>query len=206
MYSKPQMPTHRLPEELSSELRYFAFFIGNSALEPIDCPSEAFDYDQVLNQPSPLLGELFTIYLNIDQAYREGRVPHRPQERAAQYLAAYCLPTYAPTSPFAAWELLASDKSLNSIETLKTFASLIGQGTLVPELLEPINYFPFVVMYGSFLEQVVAIFSNVLELDQFGQVRNTTHAQWRAAQYIRQYCDPTYQVIPPFEAWETELL
>ncbi|WP_457784811.1 DUF7677 family protein [Streptomyces mirabilis] len=27
----------------------------------------------------------------------------------------------------------------------------------------------------------------------------------RVAQWIRRYCDPTYEVEPPFQAWETEL-
>ncbi|WP_435830459.1 DUF7677 family protein [Micromonospora echinospora] len=29
---------------------------------------------------------------------------------------------------------------------------------------------------------------------------------YRAAQYVRRYCDPDYVVDPPFEDWETELV
>ncbi|GLY24224.1 hypothetical protein Misp04_39560 [Micromonospora sp. NBRC 101691] len=39
-----------------------------------------------------------------------------------------------------------------------------------------------------------------------GTVTNTGDAMYRAAQYVRRYCDPDYVVDPPFEDWETELV
>ncbi|MGA3489545.1 hypothetical protein ACK8GG_16220 [Micromonosporaceae bacterium DT55] len=59
--------------------------------------------------------------------------------------------------------------------------------------------------FGSTLEQVMTIFSSVLDIDEHGQVTNADDAEWRAAQYIRRYCDQEYIVEPPFEAWELEL-
>ncbi|MBP0457971.1 DUF7677 family protein [Streptomyces montanisoli] len=59
--------------------------------------------------------------------------------------------------------------------------------------------------FGSSLEQVFAIYGNVLEVDGNGEVLNDGDAQYRAAQWIRRHCDPTYEVEPPFQAWETEL-
>jgi len=45
----------------------------------------------------------------------------------------------------------------------------------------------------------------VLELDADGTVLNASHAEYRAAQFIRRYFDRAYRVDPPFERWELEL-
>lgn len=50
-----------------------------------------------------------------------------------------------------------------------------------------------------------AIFANVIELDERGNVLNFKHAQQRATDYVRQYCDPEFEATPPFEDWETTL-
>lgn len=55
------------------------------------------------------------------------------------------------------------------------------------------------------LEIAYSIFANVLEFDEPGCPVNAKYAEHRAAQYIRQYHDPSYKVSPPFEAWEREL-
>ncbi|WP_435818446.1 DUF7677 family protein [Amycolatopsis keratiniphila] len=53
--------------------------------------------------------------------------------------------------------------------------------------------------------KVFAIYGNVLEVDEEGNVLNEGDAQYRAAQWIRRLCDPAYEVEPPFQPWETEL-
>jgi hypothetical protein len=35
-------------------------------------------------------------------------------------------------------------------------------------------------------------------------VTNARHAEFRAAQYIREYVDRGYEIEPPFEDWEIE--
>nr|WP_164903733.1 hypothetical protein [Nonomuraea polychroma] len=45
---------------------------------------------------------------------------------------------------------------------------------------------------------VFTIYTNVLEIDENGQV-DDGYAQYRAAQWIRRYCDPTYVIDPPYE-------
>jgi len=55
------------------------------------------------------------------------------------------------------------------------------------------------------LEISYSIFANVLEFDEPGCPVNAKYAEHRAAQYLRQYHDPSYKVSPPFEAWEREL-
>ncbi|MFI1279226.1 hypothetical protein ACH4U5_00365 [Streptomyces sp. NPDC020858] len=88
---------------------------------------------------------------------------------------------------------------------LRLFAFYLGNGTLDVDLLEGIDYRAHLLEFGSDLEMVFAIFANVLEVDDHGQTLNDGDAQYRAAQWIRERCDPGYQVEPPFEAWETEL-
>ena len=67
---------------------------------------------------------------------------------------------------------------------------------------------PYLDLYGqepSAIEQVFAIYANVLELDEQGQVLNANYAEQRATEYLREYCDPAYEATPPFEEWEIEL-
>jgi hypothetical protein len=89
--------------------------------------------------------------------------------------------------------------------SLRFFAFFLANGTIDVDLLEGIDYRPALMQYGSALEMVFTIFTNILEIDEEGRVTNAGLAQERAAQWIRRYCDPLYHVEPPFELWETEL-
>jgi hypothetical protein len=71
-------------------------------------------------------------------------------------------------------------------------------------LLEGIDY-SCIFREPSALERVYAIFANVIELDDSGQVTNAKYAEHRAAQWIRSYVDSSYRVEPPFEDWEIYL-
>lgn len=88
---------------------------------------------------------------------------------------------------------------------LRFFAFYLANGTLDMDLLDDIDYRPALFEFGSPLEQVFAIFTNVLRVDSGGRVVNAGEAQYRAAQWVRSHCDPGYLVDPPFQAWETEL-
>ena len=86
---------------------------------------------------------------------------------------------------------------------LRTFAYFMTSGSHY--MLEGIDYLS---LYGndpSAIEQAYAIFANVIELDETGQVLNFTHAQRRATDYIRSWFDPSFKVVPPFAEWETAL-
>ncbi|MEU7867387.1 hypothetical protein [Dactylosporangium sp. NPDC049140] len=85
------------------------------------------------------------------------------------------------------------------------FAFYLANGTLVMELLEDFDYRPVVMAFGSGLEQVFAIFANVLDVDAAGSVTNYGDAEYRAAQWIRKVCDAGYEVDPPFADWEVAL-
>lgn len=88
---------------------------------------------------------------------------------------------------------------------LRTFSFWIANGTVGYPLLEDVDYSSLLSEEPSALEQTYAIFANVIEMDSNGTVLNAKHAEQRAAQWLRSYCDPTYKVEPPFEGWEVEL-
>jgi len=87
---------------------------------------------------------------------------------------------------------------------LRHFAFYLGNRTLAFDILGHVDD-SVIFEEPSELETVFAIFGNVIELDGAGNIINPGAAMRRAAQYIRSYCDPNYEVIPPFEAWELEL-
>jgi hypothetical protein len=70
-------------------------------------------------------------------------------------------------------------------------------------LLEGIDY-SAIFREPSALEQTYAIFANVLEIDESGQVTNAKYAERRAAQFILQYVTGR-QADPPFQDWEVAL-
>ena len=86
---------------------------------------------------------------------------------------------------------------------LRTFAYFIASGSHY--MLEDVDYLEIYGSEPSAIEMVFAIFANVIELDEDGQVLNFAHAQKRATDYLRAYCNPEYKVVPPYEDWETEL-
>lgn len=88
---------------------------------------------------------------------------------------------------------------------LRTFSFWIANGSVGLPLLEGIDYRPEMLASPSLMEQAYAIFANVIELSGDGIPTNAKYAEYRAAQYIRRYCDRTYVVDPPFENWEVEL-
>jgi hypothetical protein len=86
---------------------------------------------------------------------------------------------------------------------LRTFSFWMANGSVGHPLLEGIDY-SCIFREPSALEQVYAIFANVIEINDQGQVINAKHAEKRAAQYILQYV--TGRVAePPFADWEVEL-
>jgi hypothetical protein len=86
---------------------------------------------------------------------------------------------------------------------LRTFAYFMSSGTHY--MLEGVDYLPLYGNEPSAIEQVYAIFANVLEFDESGQVLNAQHAQKRATDYLRSYCVRGFKVGPPYEDWELEL-
>ncbi|MFZ1387365.1 MAG: hypothetical protein WBP46_12335 [Thiolinea sp.] len=86
---------------------------------------------------------------------------------------------------------------------LRTFAYFMASGTQYT--LEGVDYLPLYREEPSAIEQVFAIYVNVLELDDNGTVLNAKYAEKRATDYLRAYCDHSFEVNPPYEEWETNL-
>ncbi|HVU99316.1 MAG TPA: hypothetical protein VHE34_29040 [Puia sp.] len=84
---------------------------------------------------------------------------------------------------------------------LRTFAYFPSNGTHY--MVEGIDYLSLYGQEPRAIEQVYAIFVNVIELDKEGTVLNSQCAQKRATDYLRAYCDPTYIATLAYEDWET---
>ena len=88
---------------------------------------------------------------------------------------------------------------------LRFFAYFLVNRTLDLEILPRHFDYSAIFQEPSALEQAIAIWTNVVDLDESGRVMNSGQANQRAAQYIRSYVDPEYEVHPPFDDWELEL-
>jgi hypothetical protein len=86
---------------------------------------------------------------------------------------------------------------------LRTFSYFMASGTHL--MLAGIDYLSLYGEEPSAIEQVFAIYANVIELDENGQVLNAKFAEKRATDYLRQYCDSNFKVEPPYEDWEITL-
>jgi len=86
---------------------------------------------------------------------------------------------------------------------LRTFAYFMSSGSHY--MLEGTDYLSLYGKEPSAIEQAYAIFANVIELGESGQVLNATYAQKRATDYLRAYCDPSFKVEPPYQGWELGL-
>jgi hypothetical protein len=86
---------------------------------------------------------------------------------------------------------------------LRTFAYFMASGTHYN--LEGIDYLSLYGNEPSAFEQVFAIYTNVIELDENGQVLNGKYAEKRATDYLRAYCEPGFEVKPAYENWEIAL-
>jgi hypothetical protein len=71
---------------------------------------------------------------------------------------------------------------------LRTFAYFMASGSHY--MLEGIDYISLYGEQPSAIEQVYAIYANVIELDGNGKVLNAKYAEKRATDYLRSYCDP----------------
>ncbi|MFM9987274.1 hypothetical protein [Flavobacterium sp.] len=86
---------------------------------------------------------------------------------------------------------------------LRTFSYFMASGTHYN--LKGINYLELYGNEPSAIEQVFAIFANVIEMNEKGEVLNAKYAEIRATNYLKQYCDNSFVIDKPFEDWEIEL-
>jgi len=86
---------------------------------------------------------------------------------------------------------------------LRTFSFWVANRSVGHPLLEGVDY-SCIFEEPSALEQVYAIYANVLEFDEHGRVINARNAERRAAQYILSYVTGR-RPEPEFEDWEVAL-
>ncbi len=86
---------------------------------------------------------------------------------------------------------------------LRTFSFWIANRTVGYDVLIGIDY-SAIFREPSALETAYAIFANVIELDDAGNVLNAKWAEHRAAQWIRSYVTGVPEE-PPFDEWEIAL-
>ena len=86
---------------------------------------------------------------------------------------------------------------------LRTFAYFIASGTHYQ--LKGIDYLKLFGEEPGAIETAFAIYANVMEMDEEGNVLNAKYAEKRAVDSIRSYCDPNFIIEPPYEEWETNL-
>jgi hypothetical protein len=85
------------------------------------------------------------------------------------------------------------------------FAFWYANGTVGYPLLEGIDYLRILVGYPSEVQNAFAVFVNTLRLDDEGNAVNAKEAEFRAAQFIRCFCDPEYELDPPVKPGECAL-
>lgn len=87
---------------------------------------------------------------------------------------------------------------------ISRFSLWVANGTVGHgQLLRGIDY-SGVLHEPSAMEMLFTVFTNNLELDEEGAPLNAGHSEDRAAQWLRSYCDRSYQVEPPFTDEEEE--
>ncbi|MFJ2898064.1 hypothetical protein ACIO87_24625 [Streptomyces sp. NPDC087218] len=89
---------------------------------------------------------------------------------------------------------------------LRRFAGWLARGSVGHPMLEGIDYWEELRESPSQMEICVAIFANVLELDEQGEPVNEKYAERRAAVWLYSYCTGE---LPPgepaIEPWECRL-
>jgi len=198
-----------LSTEFCSDLRFFAFFVANGSLFG-SLDRFGFEYIPSLLAKDNVFGQMFAVFVNVwkpcpitDRATRAVQLV--PQYRAEQYLMNHIDPTYEVVPDFDWWELEIDKSEFPWKRCIKEFSVALGNGMLEPELLRDIDYVPGLFSCGSTLEAVYAVFANVLTVDVHGNPTNTDRAYYRAAQCVREWCVPGYEVTPRWQGWEIEL-
>ena len=196
-----------LPANLRSELRFFAYYLGNGTLL-LPAYDIDLDYAGVVTRGDDTIGRLFALLLTDSYHELNGaeQVHQASYDRVRAWLAAQCDPT-----AYAAPALAAPERDLAGFaqpwkDAVVDFGRKLGRAALCPDVLDGYVYLPDLFENGgSWLEAVVTVYANVLRVDAGGRPTNAAHAERRAAQMLRAYFDHDFDVVPPFEEWEREL-
>ncbi len=192
----------RLPKEITSNLRFFGFFIGNQTLLMPDNTDISLIFE-----PSNALGELYLIKLfgkyDVDFSYDDQRLEKGENLSSKTYIQAlnHKSPLKLP---------LSVNQLKNGTDwryAIVRFMLDLGNRNLTTAPLVNIkhDYCDDVIDYGNSMEMITAIFCNTLRMDNQFNVINEEWVRYRTSQYIRMLNDDTYKVFPPFKEWEMML-
>ncbi|GAA2113458.1 DUF7677 family protein [Actinomadura alba] len=204
--------TRPLPPGTRSDLRFFAFYLGNGTLllpaYGADDPVDELDYTEIVTRYDDTIGRLFAILLDGYHRPPDDRdlASLAPYDRVEAWLAAQCDPARHEPPSLTDAELALAGFDEGWKDATVAFGRRLGRGTLVPDVLDGLDYVPDLFKGGSLPEAVVMVFANVLRIGSDGTPVNAGHAERRAAQWLRRYLEHDYRVDPPFEHWEFELL
>lgn len=86
---------------------------------------------------------------------------------------------------------------------LRNFVYFMASGTHYN--LKGIDYLSLYGKEPSAIEQVFAIYVNVIQLNDSVEVVNAEYAEIRATDYLKSYIDSSFKVTPEYEDWEIAL-
>lgn len=200
----------RIPEDIRSDIRFTAFFLGNGTLIPHSTDIEEYDLDyrELLQQQPQLIEQVLNVHLNVLREWTE-EDSSTPSNRAAQWMLFTYNSKYQPIPPFSAWEqeeLGELSVIQDYFDAVKRFAKYIAVGFPEEFHLQYCDYEEYLFDGGSFIESFFAVFCNVLQIDTNNRPLNTNAALHRAVQFIRHTVDCSYLPQPPFADWEVELI
>lgn len=193
----------QLPKSIVSDLRFFAYYIGNGTLL---LPHET-DVS-LLYEKSSALGYLFLIEL-FNRYDSRGNVQkfskHKPTLSKHDYVKALNKGETEKLNFPISLNVVKQDQNWRS--AIVRFMLDLGCRVLDTEPLRgwKEGYTEDVLDYGNSMEMLTAIYCNVLRMDKNYNIINESWARHRTSQYIRLFIDESYESKPPLKEWETML-
>lgn len=207
----------RLPHEIRGDLRFFGFYLGNETI--LSGTKWGIDYDiEIIFEKSDALGNIFALELFRNKSVNGCRQNNSEKIgttlTSSQLIGEYIQSLNDKTEFDFPIEKLRSKNDNNWRDVIVRFFKDLGNRSLNTEPLknyrridpeEGNDYAYWIISEGGYLERTVAIFCNVLRMDEDFNVINEEWARHRASQYILMINSDLDEVEPPFKQWETEL-
>lgn len=197
----------RLPIEIVSHMRFFAFYTGNETLLA-NVEPWGIDYDiTIIYEKSNALGDIFAIDLYSRYNEKGNVIPvNKATQRIGEYIQSLNENNEKELAKINSW--IERDSGKNWRDVVVRFTRDLGLRNLNTE---PLRNFDSeyasggMIDDGSAFEQLIAILGNTLRMDDNYNVINEDWIRYRASQYIRRYNERSYKIDPPLKEWETIL-
>jgi len=108
-----------------------------------------------------------------------------PIRRASSWLMSLYDATHVVDPPLEDWEIQEEEGTPGWKGAVIAFAGRLGEGRLAPEVLGGSHYLTHLMDGGSLLEDVCAVYANVLTVTPTGTPQNAAEAERLAAQVLR---------------------